>query len=81
MSDDIRINASDLVALRDSGDIENSLETFFNKLEEIATLLETEGNPNFIIGKVIVVNDIADEEEESEDDESDDETATETKET
>lgn len=78
--DTLTLKATEIEAFLEIGDPINDLETMFEKVLEI---FKSEGGKNFIVGKVIIENDLADEEEDDEDEESeesDDKTTTETKE-
>jgi hypothetical protein len=70
LDDKIRINATEIEHFLENGE---GLDDFVEILEKALDMLKSDGGPTFVLGSVIVVNDLEpeeDEEEESEDEES-----------
>jgi hypothetical protein len=71
LDDKIRINATEIEHFLENGE---GLDDFVEILEKALDMLKSDGGPTFVLGSVIVVNDLEPEEdeEESEDEESED---------
>jgi uncharacterized protein YktB (UPF0637 family) len=67
MSGDIKINASDIQAFVEDGDVQGTLEEFIDgALAKAVKQMNDDKSSNFVIGKVIIENDLEDEDEDEE---------------